>query len=94
MTNRLEQVAEIYLTAGIHGMPPTKAVREFYGISQSTAGAWVGQARASGLLPHSGPGKSGMRNIRALRVADALGVEYGDLVEAVMRHAHGRLVLQ
>lgn len=93
MTNRLTLVADIYIAAGLAGMPPTKAVREHFDISQSTAGAWVAQARAEGLLPRLGHGKSGARNVRALRVAKALGVEYDDLIQAVVRHAGGRLVL-
>lgn len=47
----LEWVARIYRAADVVGDPPTKAVRETFGISQSTAGNWIGRARAAGLIP-------------------------------------------
>lgn len=47
----LRGVAEVYMVAHAIGQQPTKAVRESFGISQSTAGAWVGRARSAGLLP-------------------------------------------
>jgi len=43
-------VAKVYLLANALGASPTKAVRETFDISQSTAGAWVGRARSAGLL--------------------------------------------
>jgi transposase len=99
MTNRLgdvslTQVVKVYLAAGKKGLPPTKAVRERFGISQSTAGAWIMKARAENLLPPTYQGNPGCRNLRAMRVSKALGVEYDDLVNAVIRHAAGRLILQ
>jgi hypothetical protein len=47
----LTWVAEIYRSALLIGDPPTKTVREVLGISQSTAGNWIGRARSAGLLP-------------------------------------------
>jgi len=56
----LEWVALIYRAAFAMGDAPTKTVREVFGISQSTAGAWVGMARKQGYLGESeGPGKAG-----------------------------------
>jgi hypothetical protein len=95
MTTRptLTQVAKVYTAAAAKGLPPTKAVRERFDISQSTSGAWVSQARAAGLLPKSSAGDQGHVNVKALRVAKALGVEYDDLVRAVRRYADGDLRL-
>lgn len=47
----LAWVARIYRAADAIGDPPTKAVREAFGISQSTAGNWIGRARSAGLIP-------------------------------------------
>jgi hypothetical protein len=96
MTNRignvtLARVAKIYLAAGQKGLPPTKAVREHFGLAQSTAGYWVAKARNANLLPPMGAGSNGSRNAKALRVAKALGVDYDALVRAVKRHANGDL---
>jgi len=56
----LEWVALLYRAAFAMGDGPTKTVREVFGISQSTAGAWVGAARKQGYLGESeGPGKAG-----------------------------------
>jgi len=56
----LEWVALLYRAAFAMGDAPTKTVREVFGISQSTAGAWVGMARKQGHLGESeGPGKAG-----------------------------------
>jgi hypothetical protein len=46
----LEWVARVYLSAEAIGERPTKAVRQTFGISQTTAGAWIGRARAAGLI--------------------------------------------
>lgn len=54
----LEWVALVYRAAAAIGDNPTKAVRETFEISQSTAGAWVSAARRAGHLSESqGPGK-------------------------------------
>jgi len=55
----LEYVALLYRAALAIGDPPTKTVRVMFGISQSTAGAWVAAARKQGHLGESeGPGKA------------------------------------
>jgi hypothetical protein len=55
----LESVALLYRAAVAVGDAPTKSVREVFGISQSTAGAWVSAARKQGYLGESeGPGKA------------------------------------
>lgn len=59
----LEWVAVIYRTAVATGDGPTKTIREVFGISQSTAGAWVAAARRELLLGASeGAGKAGERS--------------------------------
>jgi len=56
----LEWVALLYRAALAIGDPPTKTVREVFGLSSSTAGAWVATARKQGYLGESeGPGKAG-----------------------------------
>ena len=47
----LEWVARVYLAAEALGERPTKAVRQTFDISQTTAGAWIGRARAAELIP-------------------------------------------
>jgi hypothetical protein len=44
----LEWVGRVYRLSEIIGHPPTKAVEETFQISRSTAGAWIGRARAAG----------------------------------------------
>lgn len=50
-SDTLAWVARIYRAADVVGDPPTKAVRETFGVSQSTAGNWIGRARSAGLIP-------------------------------------------
>lgn len=53
-------VATLYRSAVATGDAPTKTIRDVFGISQSTAGAWVARARKEGFLGESeGPGKAG-----------------------------------
>ncbi|WP_143760674.1 hypothetical protein [Actinosynnema mirum] len=40
-------VATVYRAALRAGQPPTKTVRETFGISQSTAGNWIARARSA-----------------------------------------------
>ena len=55
----LKWVALLYRAALAMDDAPTKTVREVFGISQSTAGAWVAAARKQGYLGESeGPGKA------------------------------------
>jgi hypothetical protein len=60
-TEHWRQVADIYLAAWRSGSStPTKAVREHFHVSTSTAGKWVAKARAQGLLPTApGQGRPG-----------------------------------
>ncbi|MEJ7665375.1 MAG: hypothetical protein WKG07_40560 [Hymenobacter sp.] len=52
-------VATVYQVAYALGDSPTKAVRESFGIAQSTAGNWIAAARAAGLLsPATTSGKA------------------------------------
>ncbi len=44
----LEWVGRVYRLSEIIGHAPTKAVEETFQISRSTAGAWIGRARAAG----------------------------------------------
>ena len=91
MTNQsvARKVAKIYTAAAIEGKPPAKTVRDVLGLPPSTAGYWIRRAKDLGLI--EGPLR---RNARAVKVARALNVEYDDLVQAVNRHAAGRLVLR
>jgi hypothetical protein len=52
----LQWVARVYRVSDAVGDPPTKAVRQTFGISQSAAGNWIGRARSAGLIP---PGEEG-----------------------------------
>lgn len=55
----LERVAVIYRVALAVGDAPTRAVRDVFEVSQSTAGAWVAAARRKGLLGEAaGPGRA------------------------------------
>jgi hypothetical protein len=59
VTETLKWVALLYQAALATDDAPTKTVREVFGISQSTAGAWVATARKQGYLGESeGPGKA------------------------------------
>lgn len=55
----LTAVAGIYRTAHACGIPPTKAVAEALGLSQSTAAKRVMRARADGLLGKTTSGRAG-----------------------------------
>lgn len=88
----LERVADVYLYACAAGRPPIGEVSELFGAPRSTVTQWVSQARRAGLIPPAaGRGRSPKRNARAVAVADALGVSYEQLVDAVRRHADGDL---
>jgi hypothetical protein len=54
----LTEVAEVYRRAAEAGVPPTKAVSETLNMSRSKAAKMVSQARASGMLPPTTPGKA------------------------------------
>jgi len=47
----LQWVGRIYRVAEVLGDAPTKAVEQAFSVSRSTAGAWIGRARAAGLIP-------------------------------------------
>ena len=47
----LEAVAKVYRLAEFVGDAPTKSIEECFGISRSTAGAWIGRARSASLIP-------------------------------------------
>lgn len=50
----LEWVGSVYKLSVILGQAPTKAVEATFQISRSTAGAWIGRARAAGHIPPTG----------------------------------------
>lgn len=55
----LQMVATVYQVAYALGEPPTAAVRDSFGIAQSTAGNWIAAARSAGLLtPTTSAGKA------------------------------------
>lgn len=86
----LEHVAAIYNEAAASGLPPLAAVAGRLGKSKATACRRVEAARLAGLID-SGLGDSGHINPKAMRVAQALGVSYRDLISAVVEHAAGDL---
>lgn len=55
---RLKTAAEVYQRARSEGLPPTKAVAAYYGISHGGASNLISRARAAGLLPPTSPGVS------------------------------------
>jgi hypothetical protein len=78
---RLERVAEIYLSALAEGRPPVNAVAEDLPASRSTAGRLVGQARKAGLLTPTTRGRfSTLGEFR--RVVTALQKAGGEVVIA------------
>lgn len=50
----LEWVGRVYRVSELVNDPPTKAVEEVFQISRSTAGSWIGRARAAGHIPPTG----------------------------------------
>jgi len=55
----IEWVGRVYQLSELVGDPPTQAVEQAFGVSRSTAGAWIGRARAAG---HIRPVNSGLPN--------------------------------
>ncbi|MFG2297716.1 hypothetical protein [Streptomyces sp. NPDC048603] len=45
------RVAELYLWAIDHGIPPRRAIAARWGRSEATAGRWIAEARRAGHLP-------------------------------------------
>jgi transposase len=87
----LRKVAAVYSAAAGKGHAPTRAVEAYFGTSRSSAGRWVGAARAAGLLEPVSQGSSPRLNRKLAAVARALGVEPDALRDAVVRHADGEL---
>lgn len=85
-----ESVAEVYNQAAREGHSPLTAVALAMGKSKATASRHVNAARAAGLID-SELGRSGYINAKAMRVAQALGIPYSDLIAAVLEHADGDL---
>lgn len=50
----LEWVGRVYRVSELVNDPPTKAVEDVFQVSRSTAGAWIGRARAAGHIPPVG----------------------------------------
>lgn len=55
----LEAVSKVYRLADFLEDPPTKSVEAAFGVSRSTAGAWIGRARSAGLIPPAKDGTDG-----------------------------------
>lgn len=51
LAETLEAVAKVYRLAEFVGDAPTKSIEDCFGISRSTAGAWIGRARSAGFIP-------------------------------------------
>src|SRR5690242_14719270 len=94
MTNNpaFARVADVYRQAALAGRGPAKAVSETLGIPLPTANAWIRRTKDLGLLEENF--RVVHRNARAVRVADALGIDYDTLVAAVLEHADGDLRVQ
>lgn len=73
----------VYQRAAAEGRPPVKAVVDECGVQRWTAARLLQRARDRGMLPKVGSGARVERNAKCLHVADALGVDYDDLVAAV-----------
>lgn len=58
-SERLAEVADVYLEAWIAGDPPRKAVAERFHVSMAAAAKLVGRARKTGLLGSTHRGKAG-----------------------------------
>jgi hypothetical protein len=61
----LEAVAKVYRLAEFVGDAPTKSIEEAFGISRSTAGAWIGRARSGALIPPVPQPESGVSDGKA-----------------------------
>jgi hypothetical protein len=71
--DRLRLAVNVYQEALTDGRKPTKAVAEYFGISQGGASNLVARARAAGLLPPTSAGKAaGAVAGRALTIAGPL----------------------
>jgi hypothetical protein len=81
------ELVKVYTAAASEGRPPAKAVQRHFGIPAATAGRRIAEARTSGCLADDVE----VRNAKAVAVAKALGVSYGELVRAVREHAGGDL---
>jgi hypothetical protein len=57
--DELRDVASVYRAAHADHRPPTQAVSARFGVSRSTAGRWIAEARRRGLLGDARPGMAG-----------------------------------
>lgn len=89
----LERVAEVYREAARVGERPAKAVKNDLGCTQSTASRRIAAARAAGLLDPYEVETYTFVNVKAFRIAEALGVSYPALMAAIREHANGDLRL-
>ena len=87
----LEDVAKVYNAACERGEHPTKAVVLKYRWTRSKASRYVAQARNEGLIPPADGPSAPTRNRKAVLVAEALGVDYDELCNAIWQHAEGDL---
>jgi hypothetical protein len=69
---RLAQVAEIYMRAVGDGRPPVQAVAAELPCSRSHAGRLVAQARASGQLRRTSPGRASTTELQELTLVEDL----------------------
>lgn len=80
--DKIRSAAAVYRLAAASGGAPTVAVEKEFGISRSTAGAWIGRARACGYLDDDVQ----IRNMKVAAVADEIGVSYDVLYAAIRKH--------
>lgn len=89
--DELQQAADTYRSAMAAGESPYRALIEQFGYSKPTASRRIVAMRRAGLIDERA---TGVTNQKALRVANALGVDYFDLINAIREHANGRLCLE
>jgi hypothetical protein len=89
--DRLRLVARIYADAVRQGVSPNKLIRSELAVPPATASRWMAAAQRAGFLHPVSTGKPGEISLSALRVANALGLPYQRLVDAVREHADGDL---
>lgn len=82
-----EAIARVFTEAAMAGSPPVVAVQDHFDVPQRTASHWVKKARENGYLS----AEVQPLNAKLLAVAEAVGVDYHALREAVLTHAGGDL---
>lgn len=88
--DHLSDVARVYRAAELNAKAPAAAVSEHFGTPRRTASYWIRLARERGHLSTDHESRSP----KVLAVADAIGVDYEALRDAIITHAGGDLRIQ